>query len=109
MDMDGDTVWLSQKQMAELFGKDQSVISRHIKNAITEGEIDITANYAKIAHPAENVTGSVEINVYDLAVVISVGDRVHSQRGVTSFRATSLCSARMVIIHIQHPSGFGGW
>ena len=35
--IDGNTVWLSQKQMAELFGKDQSVISRHIKNAISEG------------------------------------------------------------------------
>ena len=68
----------------------------------------------KIAYQAENVAGSVEINVYDLDVVISVGDRVHSQRGVTSFRATSLCSARTVrsaspIIHIQHPSGLGGW
>lgn len=80
--MDGNTVWLSQKQMAELFGKDQSVISRHIKNAVSEGEIDISANYAKFAYSAENVAGSVEIDAYDLDVVISVGYRVHSPRGV---------------------------
>lgn len=80
--MDGNTVWLSQKQMAELFGKDQSVISRHIKNAVSEGEVDISANYAKFAYSAENVAGSVEIDAYDLDVVISVGYRVHSPRGV---------------------------
>ena len=50
---DGETVWLSQAQMAELFEKDQSVISRHIKNALSDGEIDISANYAKIAYPAK--------------------------------------------------------
>ena len=80
--MDGNTVWLSQKQMAELFGKDQSVISRHIKNAVSEGEVDISTNYAKFAYSVENVAGSVEIDVYDLDVVISVGYRVHSPRGV---------------------------
>lgn len=79
---DGDTVWLSQAQMAELFGKDQSVISRHIKNALSDGEIDISANYAKFAYPAENASKIKEIDVYDLDVVISVGYRVHSQRGV---------------------------
>ena len=80
--MDGNTVWLSQKQMAELFGKDQSVISRHIKNAISDGEIDISSNYAKFAYTAENVSGMKEIDVYDLDTVISVGYRVHSPRGV---------------------------
>lgn len=80
--IDGNTVWLSQKQMAELFGKDQSVISRHIKNAISEGEIDISSNYAKFAYTAENVSGMKEIDVYDLDTVISVGYRVHSPRGV---------------------------
>lgn len=79
---DGDTVWLSQAQMAELFGKDQSVISRHIKNALSDGEIDISTNYAKFAYPAENASKVKEIDVYDLDVVISVGYRVHSQRGV---------------------------
>ena len=66
---DGDTVWLSQAQMAELFGKDQSVISRHIKNALSDGEIDISANYAKFAYPAENASKIKEIDVYDLDLV----------------------------------------
>lgn len=79
---DGDTVWLSQAQMAELFGKDQSVISRHIRNAVSDGEIDISANYAKYAYVAENVTKVKEIEFYDLDVIISVGYRVRSQRGV---------------------------
>ena len=80
--MDGNTVWLSQKQMAELFGKDQSVISRHIKNAVSEGEIDISANYAKFAYSAKNAAGKIEIDAYDLDVVISAGYRVRSPRGV---------------------------
>ena len=80
--LDGNTVWLSQKQMAELFGKDQSVISRHIKNAVSEGEIDISSSYAKIAYPTENASGVQGIDVYDLDTVISVGYRVHSPRGV---------------------------
>lgn len=80
--MDGNTVWLSQKQMAELFGKDQSVISRHIKNAVSEGEIDISADYAKFAYSVENVARMVEIGTYDIDVVVSVGYRVHSSRGV---------------------------
>ena len=80
--MDGNTVWLSQKQMAELFGKDQSVISRHIKNAVSEGEVDISSNYEKFAYPAGNASRMKEIDVYDLDIVISVGYRVHSPRGV---------------------------
>ena len=79
---DGENVWLSQMQMAELFGKDQSVISRHIKNALSDGEIDISANYAKYAYAAENATGVKEIDVNDLDVIIAVGYRVHSPRGV---------------------------
>lgn len=79
---DGENVWLSQMQMAELFGKDQSVISRHIKNALSDGEIDISANYAKYAYAAENATGVKEIDVNDLDVIVAVGYRVHSPRGV---------------------------
>lgn len=44
VDFDGETAWLSQAQMAELFEKDQSVISRHIRNAFSEGEIDRESN-----------------------------------------------------------------
>lgn len=84
---DGDTVWLSQAQMAELFGKDRTVIGKHIKNAIEEGEIDpkvVCANFAHITRHgamADRVQQH-EIVCYNLDVIISVGYRVHSQRGV---------------------------
>lgn len=80
--VEGETVWLSQAQMAALFCKDQSVIARHIKNAISEGEIDISTMYAKFAYSGENVSGVQKVGVYNLDVIISVGYRVHSPRGV---------------------------
>jgi len=76
-----ETVWLTQSQMGELFGKDQSVISRHVRNAIADGEIDETM-YAKNAYLEGNASGVRKIDVYNLDVVISVGYRVHSLRGV---------------------------
>lgn len=48
--LERDTVWLSQAQMAELFGRDQSVISRHIRNALTESEVNEESNMQKIAY-----------------------------------------------------------
>ena len=48
--VDGKTVWLTQSQMAQLFGKDKTVVARHIRNAISEGEIDPKVVYAKFAH-----------------------------------------------------------
>jgi len=75
---EGDTVWLTQQQMVELFGRDQSVISRHIRNAANELEIAEASNMQKmhIAHSDKPVT------FYDLEVVISVGYRIKSQQGV---------------------------
>jgi len=73
-----ETVWLTQGQMVELFGRDQSVLSRHIRNAKKDGEIDTQSNMQKmhIAHSDKPVT------LYDLDVVISVGYRVKSPQGV---------------------------
>ena len=89
--MDGDTVWLSQAQMAFLFGKDVSVVNRHIKNAISEGEIEFSPKYAKNAKCGEKAFGSRNTVIYSLDVVISVGYRVHSPRGVEFRRwATSV-------------------
>ena len=76
-----DSVWLTQAQMARLFGKDQSVISRHIRNAMTDGELDSTM-YAKNAYLVGNASGVRSYDIYNLDVVISVGYRVHSLRGV---------------------------
>ncbi len=73
-----ETVWLTQRQMVALFHRDVSVISRHIKNAVQEGEISEKSNLQKmqIAHSDKPVT------LYDLDVVISVGYRVKSPQGV---------------------------
>jgi len=80
--LDADTVWLTQSQMAQLFGKDRTVIGKHIRNAIQEGEVDAATGCANFAYPEENATGVVKVVAYNLDVVISVGYRVHSLRGV---------------------------
>jgi len=73
-----ETVWLAQAQMAELFGRDVSVISRHIRNAIDEGEVSEKSNLQKM----QIANSDRPVSFYDLDVVISVGYRVKSQQGV---------------------------
>ena len=78
---DGDTVWLSIDQMAELFKRDKSTISRHIKNIFIEGELKreaVVANFATTAADGK----TYQVDYYNLDVIISVGYRVKSQRGV---------------------------
>ncbi|MEZ5529810.1 MAG: RhuM family protein [Porticoccaceae bacterium] len=76
--LEADTVWLTQAQMVALFGRDQSVVSRHIRNALKEGEVSKKSNMQKmhIANADRPVT------FYDLDVVISVGYRIKSTQGV---------------------------
>ncbi|PJK10681.1 hypothetical protein CO614_07725 [Lysobacteraceae bacterium NML120232] len=73
-----ETVWLSQAQMVELFGRDVSVISRHIRNAITEGEIDEKSNLQKM----QIASADRPVTFYDLETIISVGYRIKSSQGV---------------------------
>ena len=80
--VNAETVWLMQAQMAQLFDRSQSVIARHINNAFAEGEVNREEAYAKIAYLAENASGTAKVAIYNLDVIISVGYRVHSQRGV---------------------------
>ena len=84
---DGDTVWLSLDQMAKLFQRDKSTISRHIKNIFSEGELRQEATVAKFAtvQTEGNRSVSRDIEYYNLDVIISVGYRVKSLRG-TQFR-----------------------
>ena len=81
---DEDMVWLSMDQMAELFQRDKSTISRHIKNVFAEGELQrdsVVANFATTA-----ADGKIyQVDYYNLDVIISVGYRVKSKRG-TQFR-----------------------
>lgn len=81
---DDETVWLSTDQMAELFQRDKSTISRHIKNIFAEGELSrdsVVANFATTASDGK----IYQVIYYNLDVIISVGYRVKSHRG-TQFR-----------------------
>ena len=83
--MNGDTVWLSQAQMAELFQKDRTVIGRHINNIYKEHELERETTCAKFAHMGKDADQTYQTVLYNLDVIISVGYRVKSQRG-TQFR-----------------------
>lgn len=81
---DEDTAWLSLDQMADLFDRDKSTISRHIKNIFKEGELvkdSVVANFATTALDGK----TYQVDYYNLDVIISVGYRVKSLRG-TQFR-----------------------
>ena len=77
--LESETVWLTQAQMAELFQKDQSVIARHISNVFREGELEKNSNM-QILH--NTLSKYKPTAIYNLDVIISVGYRVKSQRGV---------------------------
>ena len=85
--LEADTVWLSQAQMAELFGRERSVISKHIGNVFKEGELAQESTCAKFAQVQTEGTRAIQrqVDFYNLDVIISVGYRVKSPRG-TQFR-----------------------
>ena len=83
--MGEETVWLTQQQMAELFDKDRTVISRHIRNIYKEEELEENITCAKFAHMGSEGDQTYEYTAYNLDVIISVGYRVKSKRG-TKFR-----------------------
>ena len=79
--LSGDTVWLTADQMAELFQRNKSTISRHIRNAFESGELNpdsVVAFFATTASDGKNYN----VAYYNLDVIISVGYRVNSHRGV---------------------------
>lgn len=79
--LDSDTVWLSLGQMSLLFERDKSVIARHIQNTFKEGELNknsVVANFATTAQDGK----SYSVKYYSLDMIISVGYRVKSHRGV---------------------------
>jgi prophage maintenance system killer protein len=81
VNLDKDTVWLTQEQLVLLFQRDQSVISRHIRNVFNENELDEKSNMQKM-HIANS---DKPVSYYNLDVIISVGYRVKSKQG-TQFR-----------------------
>ena len=82
-----ETVWLSLNQLAQLFGRDKSVISRHLKNIYNSQELDFEATVAKNATVQNEANREVKrtIEYYNLDAIISVGYRVNSKQG-TQFR-----------------------
>lgn len=96
VNMQDETVWLSLDQMAELFQRDKSTVSRHIKNVFEDGELTREAVVAKFATTASDGK-TYQVAHYNLDVIISVGYRVKSQRGV-QFRiwATNVLKEYMI-------------
>ncbi len=93
---DGETAWLSLGQMAELFQRDKSVISRHVKNVFEEGELDRASVVAESATTAADGK-TYQVEYYNLDVIISVGYRVKSHRG-TQFRIWATQRLREYIV-----------
>jgi hypothetical protein len=108
-----ETVWLSLNQMAELFQRDKSVISRHIKNVFEEGELVRTSVVAESATTAADGK-TYQVEFYNLDVIISVGYRVKSHRG-TQFRIWATQRLREYIVkgftmddeRLKNPPGKG--
>jgi len=93
LDGETETIWVTQKSMAEIFDVDQSGIARHLKNIFDEGELIESSNMQKL-HTA---TSTKPVNFYNLDVIISVGYRVNSYKA-TQFRkwATSILKEYMI-------------
>lgn len=99
---EGETVWLTQSQISDLFGKSRSTISEHIKNIFEEGELQEEVVVRKIRNTTqhgaiEDKIQTHEVNYYNLDVIISVGYRVKSQQG-TQFRIWATQRLREYII-----------
>ena len=76
-----ETVWLTQKQMAELFDKDRRTITRHIQNIYRDGELEENSVCSFFEHTAEDGK-NYKVQYYNLDMIISVGYRVKSKRGI---------------------------
>jgi hypothetical protein len=91
-----ETVWLTQKAIANLFGVDRTVITKHLKNIFDSAELEENSVRAKIAHTAEDGK-SYQTKFYNLDVIISVGYRVNSKQA-TQFRIWATKTLKEFII-----------
>mgnify|MGYP003331755126 CR=1 FL=1 len=78
VNLEGEKIWLNQKQISELFAKDQSVISRHINNVFKENEVLEKSNMQKM----HNANSDKPVNFYSLDVILSVGYRTNSEKAI---------------------------
>ncbi len=97
--MQDETIWLTQKQMVELFQRDKSVISRHVSNVFKEGELEREATVAIFATVQKEGSRTItrDVEHYNLDVIISVGYRVKSHRG-TQFRIWATQTLREYLV-----------
>ena len=97
--LEDETVWLTQKQMGELFQKSAPTINEHIKNVFDEGELDVLSTIRKfrIVQKEGDREVSRDIDFYNLDMIISVGYRVNSYRG-TQFRIWATQRLREYIV-----------
>ena len=101
--LEKETVWLTQQQMSVLFGKDQSVIARHIRNIFKEQELDEKSNMQILHNTLYKYKPTA---VYNLDVIISVGYRVKSQNGVVFRRwAKSILKQFLLWCSLLHSKG----
>lgn len=80
-----ETVWLTQEQLSQLFGRERSVITKHVWNVFREGELDPVSECAKFAHTAADGK-TYEVDHYNLDMIISVGYRGKSKSGTGALR-----------------------
>ena len=106
--LENETVWLTQEQMALLFGRDQSVIARHIGNIFKEGELDRNSVYAKNAYTASDGK-TYQVAFYNLDVVISVGYRVKSVQGLLRADADTSAARRLLQRAVVGRAGAGAF
>ena len=102
--VDQDTVWLSLDQMVQLFDRDKSVISRHLRNLFAEGELERSSVVAKNATTATDGK-TYQVDYCDLDVIISVGYRVKSRRGIDSEQTVRLPSRTLSNQQLVNPEG----
>lgn len=99
VNLESQTVWLTQAQMAQLFDRSIGVVSRHIKNVFAEGELEQKSNL----HILQKCSSDRPTTLYSLDVIISVGYRVKSQRGVEFRRwATNVLHRYIIQGHVEN-------
>ena len=102
---DGETIWMTIDQMVRLFGRDRTVLVRHVNNAIKEGELQRDVNVQKL-HNIQSGRGRPEL-VYDLDVMISVGYRVKSLEGVRFRRWATRILREMLLNRLDEVKRIG--
>lgn len=91
--LENETVWLTQNELAALFCVDRTRINRHINNIYKEGELDKKSTCAESAHMGSTGVQQYKVRLYNLDMIISVGYRVNSKRGIT-FRRWQIVFSR---------------